>query len=55
VAPKTRIQADCTIQEAKLQVPDVIKFKSKYGEPPLGLKGVWNGVTVGTVNCEYVE
>lgn len=55
VAPWTRIEAECIIQEAKLVVPYVIKFKSKYGKIAYDLTGVWNGVNVGNVKCTYDE
>lgn len=53
VAPKTKITAECTTQEAKMEVPYEITFSSKYGKPVVGLQGVWNGVSVSHVKCEY--
>ena len=55
VAPWTKIEAECTIQEAKLQVPYELKFKSKYGAVARTLKGLWSGVAVSKVKCEYHE
>lgn len=55
VAPWTRLEAECYIQEAKLQVPYELKFKSKYGAVARTLKGLWSGVAVSKVKCDYNE
>ena len=55
VAPHTKITASCSTQEAKMQVPYEITFASRYGKPVVGLQGVWDGVSVSHVQCEYHE